>query len=344
MTAHPFLFQPLHFGGLALRNRIVVPPMCQYTATPDGMPTDYHLVHYGSRALGGAGMLIIEATAVEPDGRISGRDLGIWSDEHVPALSRIARIIEEFGCVPAIQLAHAGRKCLPEAERMVAPSPIPFAPDKRVPAELSIAEIDGLVQSFAVAAKRAVAAGFKVLELHAAHGYLLHEFLSPLANQRQDEYGGSLQNRLRFPLQVAQVVRQAIPKYAMMTVRLSGDEFAEGGYSLPEMVQMSEAFVEAGCDMVHMSSGGSVPVRPEVWPGYQLQYARAVKQTVRVPVIGVGLLDKVELAEFALREGFCDLVAVGRGILRDPNWPVAAAQLLGAEPPVPENMQIAFRR
>jgi len=339
-------FTPLRVRNLELRNRLVLPPMCQYGAREDGHVTPYHLAHYGARALGGMGLVVLEATAIHPDGRISGNDLGLWSREQIPGLRSIAEIVSYNGAAPGIQIAHAGRKAWRHVKRLVAPSAVAFSRDHAVPNALTITEISALVQEFAQAALYAWEAGFKVIEIHAAHGYLLHEFLSPLANNRTDEYGGCGENRLRLLREVVRSCRHALPEEAVLTVRISGAEFSgtEHEYTPKDAAGIAAALAADGIDAIHVSGGGVLPVRPQVWPGYQLGYAKQVKQVVSVPVIGVGILGKPELVEFALREGYCDLVAVGRAALADPHWPIRAARSLGAELPVPEHMRLNLSR
>ncbi len=339
-------FSPLHIKNLRLRNRLVLPPMCQYAADADGLVTPYHVAHYGARALGGMGLVLLEATAVHPDGRISGNDLGLWSSEQVPGLKGLAEVIAYNGAVPGIQIAHAGRKAWRGVRRLVAPSAIAFSPDHSVPETLETAEIAVLVQAFTQAASSAWEAGFKVIEIHAAHGYLLHEFLSPLANHRTDEYGGNSENRLRLLLEVVHNCRRALPEQAVLTVRISAAELSgsEHEYTPADAARCAAALAREGIDAVHASAGGIMPVRPNVWPGYQLGFAKQIKQAAGVPVIGVGVLGKPELTEFALREGYCDLVAIGRALLADPHWPIGAARTLGADIPVPEHMRLNLTR
>jgi NADPH2 dehydrogenase len=337
------MFQPFTVRGLVVKNRIVLPPMCQWVATPEGMATPYHTSHYGARAIGGTGMIIVEATAVEERGRISRHDLGAWSDEHLESLSGIARVISQFGTVPAVQLGHSGRKSRPEVGAGVAPSAVRFSDDYPIPEALSRDGIETVVRAFVDAARRAASAGFRAVELHSAHGYLLHQFLSAISNNRCDEYGGSLANRMRFPVTVAREVRKALPDDALLIVRVSAREYHPQGFTLDDMVEICTAHRDAGVDIIHVSSGGSTTVSPPQWPGYQLGFARAIRERVRVPTIGVGRLDVPELAEFALREGFCDLVAVGRAQLRDPNWPSRAALALGDQVPVPETLWPVFQ-
>ncbi len=339
------LFQPLQLGKLTLRNRIVLPPMCQYMAsTEEGRVTEYHLAHYGVRALSGLGLIIVEATGIEPDGRLSGNDLGLWEDEQLPGMRRLAEVISANGAVPGIQLNHAGRKAWPGAQRLVAPSPLPFDSGQRTPHELTPAEMEGIAARFAAAAQRAAAAGFKLIELHGAHGYLLSEFLSPLVNRREDEFGGALENRWRFPLMVVEAVKQVLPEDVVLGIRLSAEDYAEGGNTTEDCVQISRALEQAGIQLLHISTGGVVPVKPPAWPGYQLPCAKAVRQAVSIPVIGVGILEQPFLADFAIRLGYCDLVAIGRGYLRDPHWAVTAARSLHEEPMLPESMLAGLLR
>lgn len=339
-------FSPLCIKNLRLRNRLVLPPMCQYGASEDGLVTPYHVAHYGARALGGMGLVLLEATAIHPDGRISGNDLGLWSREQIPGLRNVTEVINYNGAVPGIQIAHAGRKAWRSVKRLVAPSAIAFSRDHAVPDALMTAEIAELVQDFTQTALNAWEAGFRVIEIHAAHGYLLHEFLSPLANTRTDEYGGSHENRLRLLREVVRSCRHTLPEEAVLTVRISGAEFSGHAqeYTPDDAVRIAAVIADEGLDAIHVSAGGVLPVRPNVWPGYQLGYAKQVKQAVAVPVIGVGVLGKPELVEFALRERYCDLVAVGRAALADPHWPIRAARTLGAELPVPEHMRLNLSR
>ncbi|MBS3937283.1 MAG: NADPH dehydrogenase [Peptococcaceae bacterium] len=338
------LFSPISIGNNTLRNRIVMPPMCQYSAKERGLVTDYHLAHYGARSLGGVGLVIVEATAIEADGRISFADLGIWSEEQESGLAQLAWSISHHGAVAGIQIAHAGRKAAQGVERRAAPSALAFSPQHETPLELTLDEIRALAATFAMAAARAVRCGFKVIEIHAAHGYLLHEFLSPLSNMRCDEYGGAMSNRLRFLLEVVASCKEHIPPDVCLSVRLSGSEYSSAGYTKEDIKNVCAVLYGAGIGMIHMSSGGNLPLQPEVWPGYQLPLARIAKSAVPVPIIGVGLLKSPEMAEFALREKYCDLVAIGRGLLHDPHWAIKAASNLGAPLPVSESMARGLQR
>jgi NADPH2 dehydrogenase len=338
------LFTRFEIRGVKLRNRIILPPMCQWQAGDDGVVRPFHLAHYGQCATGGAGMIIVEATAVERRARIRGQDLGLWSDDHVEGMSGLAGVMAEYGAVPAIQLGHAGRKAYRDGTRAVAPSAIAFSEKHEVPDEMTHEDMDTVRQSFVAAAVRAEKAGFRALELHGAHGYLLNQFLSPVSNRRSDEFGGSPEGRLRFPLSVVAAVRQAIKPSTVLMVRVSAVEYTPEGYTLDDMIGMCKDFKHVGVDIVHVSSGGSVSTAPPTWPGYQLGFARAIRNAVGIPVIGVGLVNTPDLAEFAVREGFCDLIAIGREMLRNPNFPLHAARQLGAALPFKRGLRRALER
>jgi 2,4-dienoyl-CoA reductase-like NADH-dependent reductase (Old Yellow Enzyme family) len=344
MPHQPRLFTPLKLRALEFRNRVFVSPMCQYSSE-DGLPTDWHLVHLGSRAVGGAGLVIVEATAVTPRGRISPADMGLWSDAHGTALARIAAFIKAQGAAAGLQLAHAGRKAStsPSWEgggavtaaaggwTPVAPSPIPFGPGFPEPHELTRAEIDQLVEQFADAAQRARAAGFDVIELHAAHGYLLHEFLSPLTNARTDEFGGSFDNRVRFPLAVAARLRQVWPSSLPMFVRISATDWMEGGWSVEDSVEFARRLKGLGIDLVDCSSGGAVPdAKIPVGPGYQTPLAAVIRKQAGIATGAVGMVTSPEQAEQIIATGQADAVLLARELLRNPYWPLVAARKLGA--------------
>lgn len=339
------LFSPFHLREVGFRNRIFVSPMCQYSSH-DGAPTDWHLVHLGSRAVGGAGLVMVEATAVTVAGRISPDDSGIWDDTHIGPFRRIAEFVEAQGAVPAIQLAHAGRKASTEVPwrggqplrteaggwRPVAPSAESFAHGYPVPHALGAGELDAVVEAFAAAARRALASGFKVVELHAAHGYLLHEFLSPLSNRREDEYGGALENRVRFPLRVVRAVRAVWPETLPMFVRISVTDWVEGGWDLAQSIQFAAWLKEAGVDLVDCSSGGLVPAaKIPAGPGYQTGFAQRVRETAEVATGTVGMITEPIQAEHIIRTGQADVVFLAREMLRDPYWPLRAAHELKAE-------------
>jgi 2,4-dienoyl-CoA reductase-like NADH-dependent reductase (Old Yellow Enzyme family) len=338
------LFSPLRLREVELRNRIVVSPMCQYSSR-GGLPNDWHLVHLGSRAVGGAGLVMAEATAVSPEGRISPDDTGLWADEHATAWAPIARFIQDRGAIPGIQIAHAGRKAstdvpwrggrpLGDSEggwQPVAPSPLPFDDGYPVPRELSRDDITAIVGAFRDAARRAEQAGFLVVEVHMAHGYLLHQFLSPLTNRRTDGYGGALENRLRLPVEVAVAVREAFPVERPVFVRLSATDWIEGGWDLEQAVELAKRLREAGVDLIDCSSGGAVP-RAHVpsAPGYQVPFAATIRERAGIATGAVGLVTRPAQAEAIVAEGKADVVLLARELLRDPYWPLHAAQALGA--------------
>jgi 2,4-dienoyl-CoA reductase-like NADH-dependent reductase (Old Yellow Enzyme family) len=344
------LFTPLTLRGVTFRNRIFVSPMCQYSSR-DGLATDWHLVHLGSRAVGGAGLVMIEATAVSPEGRISPDDSGIWSDRHTEAFAPIARFIREQGAVPGIQIAHAGRKAstdqpwrggapLAPVERgwqPLAPSPLPFAPDHQVPHELTADGLDTIEEQFRVAACRALAAGFQVLEVHMAHGYLLHEFLSPLANHRRDDFGGPLENRFRFPLRVARAVREAWPEELPLFVRISVTDWVEGGWDLGQSIILARRLKELGIDLIDCSSGFMTPDADIPFgPGFQTPFATAIRREAGIATGAVGFITDPAQAEQIVATGLADAVLLARQFLRDPYWPLHAARALGVDVPWPD--------
>ena len=343
------LFEPLALRGVELKNRIVVSPMCQYSST-EGLADDWHVVHLGSRAVGGAALVMTEATAVTPEGRISPADLGIWSDAHVEGLRRCTRFIREHGAVAGIQLAHAGRKASTAPPWLggdhvseesggwhpVAPSPVPFRPGDPPPRALDRAGIASIIGGFAAAARRALTAGFQVVELHAAHGYLLHEFLSPLSNRRDDEYGGSLDNRVRLVLEVTRAVRDVWPAELPLFVRISAADWAEGGWDLDQSIELCRRLSPLGVDLVDCSSGGLVPgVRIPTGPGYQVGFAERIRREADIRTGAVGLITSPEQADAIVAEGRADVVLMARQLLRDPYWPLRAARALGVPAPWP---------
>lgn len=337
------LFSPFTLKGLHLKNRVVMPPMCQYSVDlEDGAPNEWHYVHYTSRAVGGAGLIIVEMTDVEPDGRISNRDLGLWSDAHIAPFARIVDAVHRQDAKIAVQIAHAGRKAQ-DAAVPVAPSAIAFDERSPVPRELTTAETEALVEKFGQAARRAVAAGMDAIELHGAHGYLLHQFHSPLMNRRNDKYGADLH---RFGVEAVQAVRSEMPSDMPLIMRVSAIEYAEGGYDLDYSRQFCEAYRAAGVDMFHVSSGGEAPVlpnrAPSSKPGYQVELAAAIRRELQAPVIAVGLLDEPELANDVVAREQADLVAVGRAMLRDPYWAIHAARSLGHTVGIPVQYERSF--
>lgn len=340
------LFQPWPLRSVTLRNRVIMAPMCQYS-TPDGIAREWHLVHLGSRAVGGAGMVMVEAAAISPEGRISPDDLGIWNDAQADALRPIVQFIQDQGAVAAIQIAHAGRKAstaapfrggapiAPEAERGWQPmgaSPLPFSPQHTTPQEMSTADLARIREDFVAAAERARAAGFSVLELHMAHGYLLHSFLSPISNQRQDSYGGSLDNRLRFPLEVARAVRAIWPEELPLWVRISATDWVNGGWDIEQSVQLARELKKIGVEVIDCSSGGMTPdAQIPAGPGFQVPFAQRIREEVQIPTVAVGLITEPMQAEQILLTGQADAVALARELLRNPYWPLQAAQMLGVD-------------
>jgi len=343
------LFSPLKLKDIEFKNRIFVPPMCQYSAE-NGMPDDWHLVHLGTRAVGGAALVITEATSVSPEGRISPGDCGIWSDAHTEAFKPITAFIEAQGAVPGIQIGHAGRKAstdapwrggrpLPEGNngwQPIAPSPIAFDKDYSVPKEMTEADMDRVVEAFTAAAERSLSAGFKVLELHMAHGYLLHQFLSPISNLRKDQWGGGLENRQSFPLKVTAAVRKVWPENLPLFVRISCTDWVDNGLNLSQSIDFCRRLKELGIDFIDCSSGGMVPdaVIPTS-PGYQTPFSAAIRREVGIATGAVGLITAPVQAEKILSTEQADAVLLGREFLSNPYWPLNAAAALGVELPWP---------
>ena len=340
MTA---LFDSLQQRGVTFRNRIGVSPMCQYSSQ-DGLANDWHLVHLVSRAVGGAGLVFTEATAIEARGRIAPGDLGIWPDEHIEMLSRITALIRQQGAVAGIQLAHAGRKASTAApwagghpldvpqggwRPIVAPSALPFSDASPVPEALDASGIAALQQAFCQAATRAVSAGFQVIEIHAAHGYLLHEFLSPLSNHRTDDYGGSFENRIRLVVETVQAVRASIPDDMPLWIRLSATDWVEGGWDMEQSVTLSQFLKPLGIDLVDCSSGGIVPdVKIPVGPGYQTPLSDRIRREAAIATAAVGMITAPQQADHLIRTEQADMVLLARELLRDPYWPHQAAKAL----------------
>jgi 2,4-dienoyl-CoA reductase-like NADH-dependent reductase (Old Yellow Enzyme family) len=343
------LFTPLELRGVTLRNRIAMSPMCQYSSE-DGFATDWHLVHHVSRAVGGAGLLIAEATAVEPRGRITPNCLGIWKDEHIPGLRRITELVSEHGSVPAIQLAHAGVKAsrsgplqglpsryVPPEEggwMPVGPTAKRFSEDGPVPGELTVDEIRAVQANFAAAAKRSLAAGFRVIELHFAHGYLGHSFLSPLMNEREDDYGGPFENRVRYLVETARAVRAVLPDDVPLLVRLSCTDWVEGGWTIDDSVEAAKLLQREGADLIDCSSGGAtrnadIPIEP----GFQVPLAEQIKREAEIATGAVGMITEPRQADAIVREGRADLVLLGKQFLREPYWPHRAWEELSPDTP-----------
>ena len=357
------LFAPYTLRSLTIPNRIWMAPMCQYSAAPDGaeagLPTDWHFGHHAARATGGAGLVIAEATAVSPEGRISPYDLGIWNDRQVAAFRRITDFQKGQGVIPALQLAHAGRKASterpwiergrpiapdePHGWTPLAPSALPFDPESTTPQELTEEQIATIVGQFADAARRALAAGFQVVEIHGAHGYLIHEFLSPHSNHRTDGYGGSFEGRIRFTLEVVDAVRAVWPEELPLFFRVSATDWltenpedGREGWTVEDTVRLAKELQAHGVDLIDVSSGGNVPdAKIATGPGYQVPFAQAVRDQAGVPVAAVGLITEAEQAQELLTSGRVDAVLLGRELLRDPYWPRRAAAQLGGEVPTP---------
>lgn len=354
--AEAHLFAPIQIRNVKLANRIVVSPMCQYSCE-DGLANDWHVVHLGSRAVGGAGLIFCEATAVEARGRISPWDLGIWKDEHIEPLARLVRFLKQNGSATGIQLAHAGRKASTEAPwrgrravgiqdggwEPVAPSAVAFDNASLLPSELSITEIRNITNRFVDAAKRSLEAGFDVIELHGAHGYLMHEFLSPLSNKRGDEYGGSFKNRIRFPLEVINAVRKVMPDDMPLFLRISATDWVEGGWSIDESVELARTVRPMGVDLIDCSSGGSSPdAAIPLGPGYQVPFAERIRNEAGILTGAVGLITDPKEADNILCDGSADLVFLAREFLREPYWPIKAAHALSTAVPLPVQYARAF--
>lgn len=339
------LFNPLKIRGIELKNRIAVSPMCQYSSI-DGMPTDWHFVHLGTRAVGGAGLVMMEATAVSPEGRISPDDAGIWSDKHADAYKRITEFIAAQNSVPGIQIAHAGRKAstyspwkgkgeVIPAEGgwlTMGPSPIPFAEGYPHPKEMTKEDIKMVVQQFKEAAERSIRAGFRLIELHFAHGYLVHEFLSPVSNHRKDEYGGNLENRCRLALEIVKAVRDIIPESMPLFVRISASDWVENGWDIEQSVQLSKWLKDSNTDLIDCSSGGNVSdVKIPIGPGYQVPFAERIKHETGILTGAVGFITSPIQAETIIRTGQSDIILMAKEMLRNPYWPLHAAKELKAD-------------
>ena len=353
------LFDPFTLKSITLRNRIGMSPMCQYSYE-DGFSNDWQLMHLGARAVGGAGLVIAEATAVEAIGRISPYDVGLWSNDHIAPLKRVTSLIRSQGAVAGIQLAHAGRKAcvgrpwhdergkpiLKKDSRWwqaVAPSALPFSEAHQTPHELTLTDIKSVQKSFMLAARRAHEAGFQWLELHAAHGYLIHEFLSPLSNQRKDEYGGSFENRVRFLLETVDKVQTVWPEDLPLTVRLSGTDWTDGGWTIDETVDLAKLLKKTGVDLIDCSSGGNVAdATLPFGPGYQVPISEAVRMGAKIPTATVGLIKSPHHADDIIHDERADIVLLGREFLRDAYWPLHAAKELGVELPVPPQYSTAY--
>lgn len=349
------LFSPLTLREVTFRNRIFVSPMCQYSAE-DGVPTQWHAVHLGSRAVGGAGLVTVEATAVSPEGRITPMDTGLWSQEQVEAFKPIVAFLSGNGAVPGIQLAHAGRKAstTPPWEggkqvdkesggwQPIAPTSERFAKDYPLPREMTLTDIERVTEEFRAAAKKSLEAGFKLIELHMAHGYLLHEFMSPLSNHRSDQYGGTFDNRVRFALEVAAAVREEWPAELPLLARLSVTDWTEGGWNLSDSIKLARKLKAIGVDMIDCSSGGNVAkAMIPTGPGYQTGFAATIRGDAKIPVAALGMIVDPVQADHVIRTAQADAVSLARAFLRDPYWPLTAARKLGIDIPWPKQYERA---
>jgi NADPH2 dehydrogenase len=331
------LFTPYTIKNVTLKNRIVMSPMCMYSChNEDGKVENWHYTHYVSRAVGQVGLIVVEATAVTKQGRISSHDLGIWSDEHIPGLERLVSMIKEHGAKTAIQLAHAGRKAMIDGE-IIAPSAIPFNEEMKTPKEMTHEDIKQTVQAFQDGAVRAKKAGFDIIEIHAAHGYLINEFLSPLTNKRTDEYGGSFENRYRFLKEIISAVKEVWD--GPLFVRVSANDYHPDGLTEKDYVNYAKWMKEQGVDLIDVSSGAVVPVSINVYPGYQVKLSETIRNEANIPTGAVGLITTGQQAEEILRNNRADLVFIGRELLRDPYWPKTAAKQLGVSIEAPKQYQ-----
>jgi 2,4-dienoyl-CoA reductase-like NADH-dependent reductase (Old Yellow Enzyme family) len=353
----PHLFEPFTLRGVTLRNRIGIPPMCQYSYQ-DGFSNEWQLVHLGTRAAGGAGLIIAEAAAVEPRGRITPNDVGIWSDAHIEPLAKVSHIIKSQGAVAGIQIAHAGRKANtnrpwdggspisendPRWWQVIGPSAIAFSSRHQTPKEMTLEDIQATQQLFRQAAERTLAAGFEWLELHAAHGYLIHSFYSPLSNHREDAYGGSFENRVRFLLETVQTMRAVWPERLPFTVRISGTDWHEYGWTVEDSVVLGKMLKQNGVDLVDCSSGGNAPdATIPFGPNYQVHISESVRGQAGIPTAAVGLITQARQADQIIRDGQADIVLLGREMLRNPTWPIQAAKELGYTAPIPAQYLRAY--
>jgi NADPH2 dehydrogenase len=323
------LFESIKIRDIEFKNRIVMPPMCMYSSDDSGYANDWHFIHYGTRAIGGTGLIIVEATGVERRGRITDRDLGIWDDSHIVGLSNIATLCKKYGSRVGIQLGHAGRKCEVDSEDIIAPSPIAYNEKYKVPRKMSKEDIDKVVKAFKEGAKRADEAGFDLIEIHAAHGYLINQFLSPLSNKRDDEYGGSVENRARILKDILREIRKVWPENKPVIVRVSAEDYVEDGNHPEDLAEILNLVKDEGVDLVNVSSGAVVPARIKMYPGYQVRFAEVIKRETKLPVIAGGLISEAEMAEEIVSNNRADMIFLGRELLRNPYWPLNAAKKLG---------------
>lgn len=333
------LFTEFRLKDVSFKNRIVMAPMCMYSADEEGFAKEWHLLHYASRAVGGTGLIIQEATAVESRGRISSNDLGIWDDAHIEGLKEIVSTCKNHGAAMGIQLAHAGRKCEAENERIIAPSPIAFSDEYRLPAEMTKEEIAEVVQSFKIAAGRCIDAGYDIIEIHGAHGYLINEFLSPLTNKRSDEYGGTVENRARFLKEVIHAVRQVWTAERPLLLRVSAEDYGPEGNHPEDLAEIINLVKDEGVDIIDVSSGGVINAVPKAFQGYQVKFAEVIKERTGLPVVAGGLIIEPHMAEEILQNDRADMIFLGRVLLRSPYWPLYADSELGNEVQWPEQYE-----
>lgn len=330
------LFSSFRLKNLEFKNRIVMAPMCMYTAKDDGLATEWHKIHYATRAIGGVGLIIQEATGVESRGRISDKDLGIWDDSQVENLKKIVETCKSYGAVMGIQLGHAGRKCEIQSLETIAPSPISFNEDYKIPKEMTKEDIKEVMESFRKASKRCLEIGYDIIELHGAHGYLINQFLSPLTNKRTDEYGGSLENRARFLKEVVKAIREIWPKEKAIILRISAEDYIKEGNHPEDLANIINLVKEDGIDIINVSSGGVVPARIKSYQGYQIKFAETIKENTNLPVIAGGLIISAHMAEEILQNDRADMIFLGRVLLRNPYWALQADYELDSEIVWPE--------
>lgn len=325
------LFSNIKIKNLELKNRIVMAPMCMVTSDDEGYAKDWHVIHYGSRAIGGTGLIILEATAVESRGRIKNGDLGIWNDSHIEGLAKIVETSKSLGAKVGIQLAHAGRKCEVKSEKIIAPSPLAFDSSYPTPAEMTEEDIRVVINTFKDGARRADEAGFDVIEIHGAHGYLINEFLSPLTNKREDKYGGNLENRTRFLKDIIREIKTVWPDNKPIILRVSAEEYVENGNHPEDLVDIINLVKDEGIDIINVSSGGVVPANIDAYPGYQIPFAEVIKEGTGLPVIAGGLITEPDMAEEILKNNRADFIFLGRELLRNPYWPLETANKLNED-------------
>lgn len=331
----PKLFSSIKIRDMDLRNRIVMPPMCMYSSDSEGRANSWHFIHYSTRSIGGVGLIVVEATAVEPRGRLSDRDLGLWDDSQIEGLGKIVEEVKKHGAKIGIQINHAGRKCGADEDVIIAPSPIAFDESYKTPVEMTKEDIRRTAALFKEAASRAYKAGFDVIEIHGAHGYLINQFLSPLSNRRTDEYGGSLENRARLLKEIIRAVRTVWPAAKPLAVRVSAEDYAEGGNHDTDLAEMINMVKPEGVDIVNVSSGAVVPVKMKVYPGYQIKFAETIKRITGLYVIAGGLITEAVMAEEIVQNDRADMVFMGRELLRNPYFPLNSAKELREEIPWP---------